>query len=456
MLFSDIQVAAQNWLDSGLSADEIKTLIKSKVGDETIVDADGNEVSLKKIKLEEKVTEKVEDISIEVTKAVKKAVEAEIAGTIKPKIFQPENKIRVEGKRFGSLKYFKTEEAAYKSGKWLLATIFGNKNAADWCDDNGMSTKQDTLQEGTGTNANLGSYLVPDELSATIIDLSEQYGIVRRNARIEPMASDLKYVPILNSNTAASWTAEAGAINQTDMTFERVTLTAKKLAAYVKLTSEVMSDAVVNLAQTVTADFARAIAFATDYAALKGNGSADYGSVLGLIQAMTDVANNAGEVNAMLQSDKWAQIVLDDFNTLMGVLPVYADNTNTKFYCSKQFFHQVMAKVLAAAGGNFVSTLESGFSGGPRTGQFLGYPVEFSSIFDSDSDNPSDADPPVIFGDLSQAIIIGDKGSIEISINPWTDWKNDIIDVRAIQRLAINASWNPGTSSVAGAVVYMI
>ena len=99
-------------------------------------------------------------------------------------------------KRWGSLKHINrvnTEDpefAAYQFGRWAAACM-GHKKSMDWCSNRGIVTKAHLE-----TVNSQGGYLVPDEFSDTLISLREEYGVFRRNAKMEPMASDTKRIPL--------------------------------------------------------------------------------------------------------------------------------------------------------------------------------------------------------------------------------------------------------------------
>jgi HK97 family phage major capsid protein len=73
-----------------------------------------------------------------------------------------------------------------RSGKWLLAALYGSKDARDWCDRKGVKIVKAT-GEGIGS---AGGFLVPHELERAILDLRDTFGAFRRRACVWPMGSD--------------------------------------------------------------------------------------------------------------------------------------------------------------------------------------------------------------------------------------------------------------------------
>ena len=94
-----------------------------------------------------------------------------------------------------------------------------------YCKDHGIELK--AHNEGTNTS---GGYLVPIEFSNDMIDLREQYGVIRRLAKVVPMASETKLVPRRKTGLTAYWVGEAVAATESTKGWDQVQLVAKKLA----------------------------------------------------------------------------------------------------------------------------------------------------------------------------------------------------------------------------------
>lgn len=88
-------------------------------------------------------------------------------------------------------------EAAYRSGMFLAATLFGRSWAKEWCQEQGVGLHfqrwEDPPAQGKamseGSNP-AGGFLVPTETENAIIDMRETFGVFRQWARNVPMASD--------------------------------------------------------------------------------------------------------------------------------------------------------------------------------------------------------------------------------------------------------------------------
>src|SRR5690606_5689919 len=73
--------------------------------------------------------------------------------------------------RYGTLSAFRGDGAdrrAYRFGRWLHATVFGNASSREWCAKNGIAMARAGQVEGTNEK---GGHLVPDEFGTDMIDL---------------------------------------------------------------------------------------------------------------------------------------------------------------------------------------------------------------------------------------------------------------------------------------------
>ncbi|MHC4193864.1 MAG: phage major capsid protein, partial [Planctomycetota bacterium] len=160
--------------------------------------------------------------------------------------------------RFGQLRAFKgpnAERDAYHSGKWLLATIMGNAEARQWCRDKGMEIRVQT--EGVNT---AGGFVVPDQMERAIIDLRETYGMFRANARVTQMSSDHMIVPRRAGGVTAYFVGETTEITASDKSWNQVELTAKKLGALTRMSTDLSEDAIINVADDLADEMAYAFA----------------------------------------------------------------------------------------------------------------------------------------------------------------------------------------------------
>lgn len=125
---------------------------------------------------------------------------------------------------------------------------------------------------GTGVST-AGGYLLPEPVSGNLIDLARnQSVVVKAGALTVPMENQtLRVVRVLTDPTA-TWRAEGSAIPESEGTFGAIELTARSLAAMVRVNNELLDDAPM-FAATLDQQLAAALALELDRVGLYGSGS---------------------------------------------------------------------------------------------------------------------------------------------------------------------------------------
>lgn len=356
-------------------------------------------------------------------------------------------------RRHGKLdtRAYATEKDAYIAGQFALATLFGNEKAGQWCKDGGYLLKVgdpgwESLAQGTNSNT-AGGYLVVPQFLNAIVDLREEYGVFRPNTRVVTMVSDTMSAPRRTSGLTAYFVSEnpASGITESNKTWDSISLTAKKLAAIVKYSSEIAEDAVISIAQDLASEIAYAFAVKEDNCGFIGDGTSTYGGMEGAAVKINN-GSYAGSIHTALSGNTgFATLDLEDFNGAVGKLPMYALR-NAKWYISSVGFANSMQRLAYAAGGNTVSMIAGG------TGySFLGFPVVISQVLNSTTGADTSA-IKLLFGDLSLASTMGDRRSIEIATSTERYFETDQLAIRGTSRFDINVH-DLGGSSSAGPLV---
>lgn len=148
-------------------------------------------------------------------------------------------------------------------------TIRGLLSAAlsgDWA---GIPPEARAMAVGVGS----GGFAVPTPLSARLIDKARNAArVIAAGAATVPMDnSTLKFARLATDPTAA-WKLENAAAATSDPALEQVTLTAKTLVAFVKMSVELVEDSDPAVTNVVENAMAQAIALEIDRAALRGSG----------------------------------------------------------------------------------------------------------------------------------------------------------------------------------------
>jgi HK97 family phage major capsid protein len=373
------------------------------------------------------------------------AVKSALADIVQTKAVNPTAPAVSAPRVYGRLKSFSNDvkgaEKAYRFGRWFAAAA-GHRKSLDWCKDQGIEMIR-TKAHLEGSNS-AGGFLVPEEMDSELVVLREQYGVFRREARIIPMSSDTRNIAKRDTGLTAYWIGEGKAITKSQSAFDQIKLVAKKLGVLTEISSELNEDSLVNLGDDAADEIAQAFAFAEDNAGFNGDGTSTYGGIVGLSGALTDATYQISDgAQTALGS-----VLLSEVLAAFRKLPAWAGTRdNVKIYCNKQTYHAVFERLAAVGGGNTMLSLADGI----REPRFLGYPVVYSQVIPvTESAGATFA----YIGDLRLAAYMGDRRqtAIDFSNAGGDAWENDLISVRATERIDINIA-NVGGSSASGAMV---
>lgn len=119
-----------------------------------------------------------------------------------------------------------------------------------------------------------GGFLVPDQLLGEVKDRITARAVVRRaGATVYPMATDTLNVPKITGGATAYWVGENAQITASDETVGQLQLVAKLLAAMVKVSNQLISDASPSAEAAIRRDIAKVISLAEDNAFIAGTGT---------------------------------------------------------------------------------------------------------------------------------------------------------------------------------------
>ena len=321
--------------------------------------------------------------------------------------------------------------AAYRSGMWLRATIFGDSGAKDWCRRNGIGVRA-ALSEGVNT---AGGALVPDEFERAIIDLRENYGTFRRVCRVRPMGSDNLTVPRRAGGLTAYFTAEGVAGTESDASWDSISLSAKKCMVLSRLSSELAEDAIIDIADTLAQESAYAFAIKEDTVGFTGTGVATDGGIVGALVKAIDADHTLAKVTASgagNSADVLSEITSDHLIDLMAAIPQYA-KPGARWYCGPVALELVFNAIKTAAGGNTGDLLSNA-----ATPRFLGYPIEVSPVFPDSATTDYTGKVMLGFGNLAMAASMGDRRGVRVALSQDKYFSEDQIAVKCTERFDIN------------------
>lgn len=126
----------------------------------------------------------------------------------------------------------------------------------------------DILMEGQDTT---GGYLIPDEWDKRLIDVLDEENVMRGLCHTLKTSGEHK-INIADSKPTASWIEEGQAFQFSDGTFDQKILDAHKLHVGIKVTDELLYDAMFDIESYIITCFGKAIANAEEDAFINGDG----------------------------------------------------------------------------------------------------------------------------------------------------------------------------------------
>lgn len=348
--------------------------------------------------------------------------------------------------RYGELRAFKglkRDIEAYRSGMWLLATMGANGRAQQWCREHGVEIRVQT--EGINTG---GGFVVPDEMESAVINLREEYGAARRNARVVPMGSDHMVIPRRTGGVTAYFVGETTEITASDKSWNQVELTAKKLGALTRMSSDLNEDAVINMADDLADEMALAFATKEDQCAIDGDGTSTYGGMVGIRTKAIDGNHTYAYHDFSSSMDNWSEVTDAALVDVMSKLPLYA-RRRAKWHCSPTAKVACFDRLILAAGG---ATMRERVDGTYRPA-YMGYPIEeWVAMPGDDASAALNNKIMFFFGDYTLAATLGTRRGITIKKSEERYIEYDQIAIQATERFCI-VNHDIGTNSAYGPVI---
>jgi len=284
-------------------------------------------------------------------------------------------------------------EQAYRCGRWIRGVVFKSQDDLRWCRDHGVEAR--ALNEGSNS---AGGALVPEEFAARVIRLVETYGTFPGAAENVSMSRDTLVIPKRLTGTSAYFIGEGSAITESEPTYGNVSLTAKKLAVACRMSSEVVEDAVISLADACAQEFSTSLAYTVDTCGWIGDGTSTYGGIRGIATKINDGSYTASVVSAASGNTAFETLDKEDFLSVMAKCPRYA-LPGARWFISPAGYHAAMQRLDLAQGGWVGVAQGFGLT-------FLGYPVVLVHVMNSTLGTDA-GKIKCLFGDLAMAGALG-------------------------------------------------
>lgn len=221
------------------------------------------------------------------------------------------------------------------------------------------------------------------------------------------LSGDVK-IPKKVTAASASWVGESSAVSESEMTASAVTLTPKTVGAYTDVTTQLLSQASIDIENLIREDLAQAIAIAMDKAALEGTGSNGQPTGILNVTGVNQVANFAAANPTFAEVVGLETAVAED-NALMGNL----------------------AYILPSSMYGALKTTEKA-SG---TAQFVVEPQGTINGYNAIVSNQATAGN-LYYGNFSD-VIVGLFSGLELVVDPYTNAPSGIIRITARQMMDV-------------------
>ena len=276
-----------------------------------------------------------------------------------------------------------------------------------------------------------GGFWVPQEQAAKIHAVSLENEIVQPRCYVQPMGSNSIKIPAMvigSHGTAlfggftASYTAEAGTIDENSPKARSMELNAKKLTGLIRFSSELNADTPGGMSQIETL-CGKGLAFFRDKAFLKGTGA---GQPLGILNApcLVTVAKETGQ--------KKNTIVFENLTRMMASM--FAGSfSNSIWICHQTTIPQLLTLSLAVGtGGNAIPVMSE------TNGQFtmLTRPVLFTEKTEALGTKGD-----IMLADLSQ-YVVGLRSGMSFETSIHIHFTTDELLSRIIERHDGQPLWN--------------
>lgn len=277
-----------------------------------------------------------------------------------------------------------------------------------------------------------GGFLVPEVLRSQLLQTALESSIVRSRATTVPMDSQRVPFPMIDETTHSGsvrggivgyWTEEAGALTESQATFGRVVLDARKLTGYAVVPRELMQDSILAFTAWVQQAFPEALSFFEDIAFISGSGA---DRPLGYLDAgntaLVTVAKESGQTAGTIVWENILEMYSRLLPTSLG---------SSVWIASIDTFRQLATMALSVGTGGGPVWIGGMTSPGASTPpmSILGRPVIFTEKHPALG---SKGDIALV--DLKY-YLVGDRQQLQADVSEHYRFANDQTAIRFIQRV---------------------
>ena len=263
-----------------------------------------------------------------------------------------------------------------------------------------------------------GGFLVPEEFMKGVIDRMGNYGVIRSNATVIPMSREIYNMNIIAALPAVGYVDEGVAIPKTKVQFAQKNLTARKVAALLPSTLELIEDA------TPDNDVWNILMNAVTKALLKFEDSEGFAKIIG--SAGTNVETTTGIAGTSVSYDNVVDMVynIDDTNI--------SSENELQFYGSRNTLGAL--KKIKDTTGQPIFSLDG------KDHYILGYKYNIVPSLPKASTVAANT-KFLIFGDM-KSLFFGDRKQVTLDIgNADGDFEAYRQTLRAVERYDMNLAY---------------
>ncbi len=296
--------------------------------------------------------------------------------------------------------------------KFFIAIIKALKGDWDAKADLKEIYQKAQLQEDTSSE---GGYLVPVEYEWDIIQLARAKSFALDLCSIINMTRDILNVPSEASLISVAWTAEEGAMPQSEPTFGQVQLNARRLDGYGKVTNELLQDSAIDIVSLLVEQFAYAIGMELDNQVLNGTGTPVSG-------VLTAAAGNS--VVMATGNTSFSAVTGTNLSDIVYTLNT-GDLANARYILGRLGMHYV--RTLKDSNNNFIFA---------KVGEQVGGTIWGFPYFVSEKvTNTSAANTAFIsFGDFKKFYIGRRLGAMALDLDPYSLFTTYATQFRMVTR----------------------
>jgi len=287
------------------------------------------------------------------------------------------------------------ELKAERVGQWFKALV-GDDKAKAWCVANGIALRKATSESMNSA----GGFLAPIDFDNAVIAVRETVGAFRKGAEVRPSSSDGQVRPRRTGGVTATFVAEGQPIPESQLQFDAVSASLKKLGVLVRGSSELFEDSAADLGEFLAAEIGYAFAATEDDCGFNGDGTSTYSGISGVATKLSGLKSSVAAAsghNTFLTIDS-----TDLANLMAGVLATAIPGS--AWYTSATGYAQTFCR-LASVSGGLTATMKPD---GTIAANYLGFPVIFSGKL-PDVQTSLTGKMMMAFGNLSQSSVLVER-----------------------------------------------